>query len=143
MWLTSGSQVCGSASTLIAFHRTLSLSWRVDAVMDHKEFLNRPVEYVVMLKTLAYEEIAEKFAKIGVIRLVIKPQIADILDVGCEFLWEVTAKVVDRGVYLRIFNTLVSLVLCCRLQALPGQRAAGKVNHHISKRFEIIAAGLL
>lgn len=111
--------------------------------MDHEEFLNGPVEYVVILKTLAHEEIAEKIAKIGVIRPAVKPQITDIREVGCEFLREVTAKVVDRGVYLLIFNTLISLVLCRRLQALPRQRAAGKVNHHVSKRFEIIAAGLL
>ena len=101
--------------------------------MDHEELLNRPVEYVVILKTLADEEIAEEFAKIGVIRLVVKPQITDILEIGCEFLWEVTAKFLGRDVYLPLFNALVSLVLRRSLQALPGQGAASKVNHHISK----------
>lgn len=124
-------------------HQNLNLSWRVGAIMDHEEFLNRPVEYVVILKTLAQKEIAEKLAKIGVIWLFVKLQITDILEVGCEFLWKAIAEVLDRGIYLFIFNMLVILASSCRLQAFPGQRTAGKVDHHITKRFEIIAARLL
>lgn len=111
--------------------------------MDREKLLNGPIEHVVILETFDNKQIAEEFAEIGIIRLIVKTQLTDILEVSCELLWELTAKVLGRDVHLLLFDELVSLVLRRSLQVLPGQRAAGKVNHYISKRFEIIAAGLL
>jgi hypothetical protein len=101
--------------------------------MNDEELLNRPVEYMVIFETLAHKEVSEEFAKIHVVRPLVKIQITDILEIGCKFLWELAAKVLSRDVYLLLFNPLVSLVLRSRLQALPGQRAASKVNHHLFK----------
>jgi hypothetical protein len=51
--------------------------------MDHKEFLNGPIEHVVIFKTFAHERIAQEFAKIRVIRPLVKIQITGIFKVDC------------------------------------------------------------
>ena len=47
-----------------------------------------PVKHIVVLEALADEEIAEQFAQVAVIRLVIEAQRPDIIEIGRKLLWE-------------------------------------------------------
>ena len=51
----------------------------------------------------------------GVIRLVVKTQVTDVLKVGYEFFRDGFVKFLDRDLYFLVFDKLVSLVLRRRL----------------------------
>jgi hypothetical protein len=53
----------------------------------------------------------EEFAKVGVIRLVIKSQSPDIVEEACECIREAMVKILNRGIHLFLFDMFVSLIL--------------------------------
>ena len=83
------------------------------------EFLDGPVEDMVVLKSFADEQIAEGLAEVGVVGPVVKLQALDVLEVARESVGEPMAQVADRGLHLLLFDQFVSLVLGRGLQALP------------------------
>jgi hypothetical protein len=86
-----------SPLTLVGFCGPSRLRYNrlIGAFMHHKELLDGLIEHVVVLKTFADESIAKEFVKIGVIRPVVKTQVTDVLEVGCDLLWEGSIKFLD------------------------------------------------
>lgn len=109
-WLTGGGHICGSMPTPAAFRRPSSsrCSRLICVDMDHRELLNGPIKHIVILETFVNEQKSEEFPKIGIIRLVVKTQITNILNMACEFLRQVIAKVIDEG--CNFFSLMSSLL---------------------------------
>jgi hypothetical protein len=60
---------------------------------SHQIFEDCPIEYMIMIETLAYEESAEDFAQIGIMRFVIKATRTDIIEISCKFPLKTLAQI--------------------------------------------------
>ena len=105
--------------------------------------MDAPVEDVVVLVPFADEEVPEEFPQVRVIRLVIKPQCASVVQKDGELVGEATAEKVGGRGHLLLHNPIVLLLLGGGLETLPGERATEEVHENVSERFKIIAARLL
>jgi hypothetical protein len=105
--------------------------------------LDAPVEHIVVLVTLTGEKVPEELAQVGVVRLVIEPQGTGIVQEDPELVGETAAEKVGRGCHLLFHDTVVLLLLCSRLQALPRQGSTKEIHEDVGKRLQIIAASLL
>jgi hypothetical protein len=106
-------------------------------------FVDSPIEDVIVLETLTDEQISEDLAKVRVVRLIIKPQRTGVVKVDSKFVRETTAENFGRSGHFLLHNTIILLLLCSSLQALPRQRPTAKVKHDVTKRFHIVTTGLL
>merc|ERR1712216_41660 len=114
--------------------------FRLDALLV---FQDGPVENVVVLEPLADEKVAEELAEVAIVRLVIKAQRANVVEVRGEFLGKPLAQLLDRSAHLLLRNFLILLLLVCCPQSLPRQTAPVEVHKNIPQRLEVIAAALL
>lgn len=128
---SGGLDLAGSSSG-----SALSLRLRVVLV-------DGPVEDVVVLETLADEEITENFAQIAVVGLVVETQRASVVQVDGELIGKATAQDLGRSSHLLFHDTVVLLLLGGSLETLPGQGATTEVEHDVAQRFHVISAGLL
>ena len=105
--------------------------------------LNTPVKDVVVLVALTDEEVAEQFAQVRTIRLVVKAKSTSVIQEDSKFVRESSAKEVGGCGHLLLHDTVILLLLRGSLEALPGQSAAQKVHKDIGEGLEIISTGLL
>lgn len=106
-------------------------------------FEDSPIEDVVVLKSLADEQVAEEFAQVCVIRFIIKPQRPSIIQENSKLIRKPPAQNLRRSRHLLFHNTIIFLFLGGCLKALPRERSPTEIHHDISQRFEIIATRLL
>lgn len=104
--------------------------------------LHAPVEDVVVLVTLADEEVAEELAKVGVVRLVIEAERAGVVQEYAELVGETAAQQVSGCGHLLLHDPVVLLLLGSSLETLPRQRATEEVHEHVGERLQIVPAGL-
>jgi|SRR5712671_2908212 len=138
--------VAGSGFTLILLDNLTSTARCFGTGTRHLILgatLDTPVEHVVVLVTLAGEKVSEKLAQVRVVRLVIEPQGTGIVQEYTELVGETAAEKVGRGCHLLFHDTVVLLLLCGRLQALPRESSTKEIHEDIGKRLQIIAASLL
>lgn len=102
-----------------------------------------PVEDVVVLEALTDEEVAEDLAEVRVVGLVVEAKRAGVVEVDGELVGEATAEDLGGGGHLLLHDAVVLLLLSGSLEALPGQRAAAEVEHHVTKGLHIVTTRLL
>jgi hypothetical protein len=91
-----------------------------------------PIVDVVEFKAALGEEVLEESAEVGVVRLLVEAEVADVGEVGCEVLWETLAKRLDRGGDLLLHDALVLVLLVGSLEVLPGELTLEEVHHHVA-----------
>jgi hypothetical protein len=105
--------------------------------------LDTPIKDIVVLITLADEEISEELAEVGIVGLVIKAKSASVIQKDTEFVGVATAKEVSGCGHLLFHDAIIFLFLGGGFQTLPGESTAEKVHKNISQRLEVIPTGLL
>jgi len=53
---------------------------------SHQIFEDCPIEHMIMIETLAYEESAEDFVQIGILRFVVKAMRMNMIEISHKFL---------------------------------------------------------
>ncbi len=106
-------------------------------------FVNSPVEDIVVLETFSDKQITEDLTKVGVIRLIIETEGPGVVQVDGEFVRKSTAKDFGGSGHFFLHDAVILLFLRGRFESLPWEGAAAEVEHHVAKRFHIIAARLL
>lgn len=104
--------------------------------------VNSPVENIVILESLADEEITEDLAEIAIVGLIVESERSSVVEVNGELVGEAAAKDFGRGGHLLLHDSVVLLLLGSSLQTLPRERATTEVEHDVAKRFHIITARL-
>ena len=106
-------------------------------------FVHGPVEHVVVLEALTDEQIAEDLAQVGVVGLVIEAEATGVVEVDGKLVREATAQDFGWGCHLLLHDTIVLLLLGCRLKALPREATTTEIQHHVAERLHIVTARLL
>ena len=144
--LSSGSLTGATPSTSLLFVVARSLTLRVllsNGLCVLLVLVHGPVEDVVVLEALADEEVAEDFAEVGVVRLVIEAERAGVVEVDGELVGEAAAEDLGGSGHLLLHNAVVLLLLGGSLQALPREATAAEVEHNVAEGLHVITAGLL
>lgn len=105
--------------------------------------IDGPVEYVVVLETLAHEQVTEDLAEVRVVRLIIETKGTGVVEIDGELVGKAAAQNLGRGGHFLFHNSIILLFLSSSLESLPWKRAPAEIEHHVAKRFHIIATGLL
>lgn len=106
-------------------------------------FVDGPIENVIVLETLADEEITEDLSEVGVVGLVVETKGTSIVKVDGELVREATAENFSWGGHLLLHDAVVLLLLGGSLQSLPWEGSAAEVEHNVSERLHIITTRLL
>lgn len=105
--------------------------------------VNSPVEDVIVLETLADEEITEDLAEIAVVGLVVEAQRSSVVEVDGELVGESAAKNLGGSSHLLLHDTIILLLLSSSLQTLPRERTTAEVEHNITQRLHVVTTRLL
>lgn len=140
-WLTGGSG--GSARAVLLLLIRGSLVGLGDGLSILLVLVDGPIKDIVVLESLADEEITEDLAEIRVVWLVVETKGASVVQVDSELVWESTAENLGRGGHLLLHDAVVLLLLGGSLESLPWEGAAAEVEHDISERLHVITARLL
>ena len=105
--------------------------------------LDAPIEDVVVLVSFANEEIAEEFAKVRIVRLVVEAKSTGIVEENSELVWEAAAEEIGRSSHFFLHNTIVFLLLSSSFEPLPREGTAEEVHKHVGEGFKVVTAGLL
>lgn len=101
-----------------------------------------PVEDVIVLETLADEQVAEEFAEVRVVRLVVEAEGATIVKEDAKLIREATAKQVGGRGHLLLHDAVILLLLGRSLETLPRELTAEEVHENVGERFEIVTTRL-
>lgn len=104
--------------------------------------IDSPVKDVVVLEALADKEISEDLPKVRIVGLIVEAKRTGVVQVDGELVGEAAAKDLSWGCHLLLHDSIVLLLLGCRLQSLPWQGAPAEVQHDVSKGFHIIPTRL-
>lgn len=102
-----------------------------------------PIEDIVILETLTDEEIAEDLSEVRVVRLVIKAEGTSIVEVDGKLVGETSAENLSGSCHLLLHDAVILLLLGSSLETLPWEGATAEVQHNVSERLHVVAAGLL
>src|ERR1700730_8160123 len=105
--------------------------------------LHAPVKDIIILVSLADEEISEELAKVRIVRLVIETESACVVEENAELIGEAAAEEISGSGHLLFHDAVILLLLGSCLQALPGKRAAKEVHENVSERLQVVTTGLL
>lgn len=105
-------------------------------------FIDCPIKNIIVLEAFPYKQIPENLTEVGVVRLVVKPQWASVVEVDGKLIRETTTKNLGWGGHFLFHDTVVLLLFCSCFQSLPRERSAAEIKHNIPKRFHIITARL-
>lgn len=106
-------------------------------------FEDGPVKDIVVLESLADKKIAEEFAQVCVVGLIIETQGTSVIQKDGELVGKTPAQHLGRSGHLFLHDTIVFLLLGGCLKTLPRERSATEIHHHIAQRFKVVATGLL
>jgi hypothetical protein len=93
-------------------------------------------------ESLSDKEVSKQFPQVGIIRLIVEPERAGIIQKDGKFVRQATTKRLGRSRHFLLHDAIVFLFLGGCLKALPRQRAAVEVHHHIPETLEVVATGL-
>lgn len=102
-----------------------------------------PIEDIVILETLTDEEIAEDLSEVRVVRLVIKAEGTSVVEVDGKLVGETSAENLSGSCHLLLHDAVILLLLGSSLETLPWEGATAEVQHNVSERLHVVAAGLL
>lgn len=105
--------------------------------------VHSPVKDIVVLETLADEEIAEDLAEVTVVRLVVEAERASVVQVDSKLVREPAAQHIGGRRHLLLHDAVILLLLGGSLESLPRQRSTAKVEHDIAERLHVVTARLL
>jgi hypothetical protein len=92
-----------------------------------------PIKDIVVLETLTNEEITEDLSEVRVIKLVVKAEGTNVVEVDGELVGQATAKDFGRSGHLLLHDAVIFLLLGTSLEPLPWEGASAEVEHNISK----------
>ena len=142
--LANGGLVGAVAAGLVLRLIGLLLALRLgDGLSVLLVLVHGPVEDVVVLEALTHEQVTEDLTQVGVVRLVVEAEAAGVVEVDGELVREATAQDFGRGGHLLLHDTIVLLLLGCRLKALPRETTTAEVQHHVTQRLHVVTARLL
>lgn len=95
--------------------------------------LDAPVEDIIVLVTLADKEVAEEFAQVAIVGLVVKAEGTAIVEENAEFIGEAATEQVGRSGHLLLHNTIVLLLLGGSLETLPRELSTQEVHEDVSE----------
>lgn len=101
-----------------------------------------PVEDVVVLEALSYEQVPEQLPEVRVVRLVVESQRSSVVEVYGKLVGVSSAEDFGRGGHLLLHDTVVLLLLGSGLESLPRQGASQEVHENVTERFEVISSRL-
>ena len=87
---------------------------------------------MIMIEALAYEESAEDFAQVGILRFVVKATRTDIIEISCKFRWKTLAQIFCTDRLLLRQDKLLLLLLIRGCETLPWETAPEEVEKHVS-----------
>ena len=99
---------------------------------SHQIFDDCPIEYMIMIESLAYEKRAEDFAQVGILRFVFKATRTDIIEISCKFPRKTLAQIFRTDRLLLRQDKLFLLLLVCGCKTLPRETASEEVDEHVS-----------
>mmetsp|Transcript_22320 Transcript_22320/g.46874 ORF Transcript_22320/g.46874 Transcript_22320/m.46874 type:complete len:427 (-) Transcript_22320:824-2104(-) len=102
-----------------------------------------PVKDVVVLIPGPNKGLPQQVAQVVVVRLVVEPQAPAVVKVRHKLLRKLLAKHFDRRGHLSLADLLVLLFFRGRLEPLPGEAAAQKVQEHVPQRLQVVPPALL
>lgn len=102
-----------------------------------------PVEDIVVLKTLANEEITEDHSEVDVIWLGIEAEGTSIIEVNGKLVGQTMAKDFGTGGHFLKHDAVIPLLRGSSLETLPWKGATAEVQHNVSKGLQIITSRLL
>jgi len=105
--------------------------------------LNTPVEDIIILEPFSNEEVSAELAKVRVVRLVVEAECSGVVQENAKLIGESTAEKIGGSRHLLFHDTVILLLLCRSLQALPWEWSMKKIHQDVSKGLEIIPASLL
>jgi len=105
--------------------------------------LNTPVEDIIVLEPFSNEEVSEELAKVRVVRLVVEAECSGVVQENAKLIGEPTAEKIGGSGHLLFHDTVILLLLCRSLQALPWKCSTKEIHQDVSKGLEIIPASLL
>lgn len=82
-------------------------------------------------------------SQIHVVGSFVESQTATVVEIHRELGREALTQHLDRGGHLLLGDLFVLLLLVGGLEALPGQRAAVEVHHHVAEGLHVVPAALL
>ena len=85
------------------------------------------IKDVVVLMSLTNKEITEKFAQVGIVRLIIEAKSTSVIQEDAKLGGESTAKEIRGSGHLLLHDTIVLLLLRSSLETLPGKGASKEV----------------
>ena len=86
---------------------------------------------MIVTVTLAYEEVAEEFAQMGIFRSVVKAQGTDVVKISRKFLRQTLAQLFYTNCPLLFQDEFLPLLMVCGLETLPGERGPEEVEKHV------------
>lgn len=87
------------------------------------ELLDSPIEDEVELELTLVVEFAEETAKVGVVGLLLKAQVAAVVHVGGHLFWVAQTERLNWSVHLALLDLLVLFLFVHSSQVLPRQLA--------------------
>jgi len=101
-----------------------------------------PVVLAILDLASVLQRSGEEFAKVVVVGLVLKAQVADVREVLVELLRVAITEVLDRSRLLLLYNLFVLLLVRSSLQALPGKTPAEEVHENVAEGLQVITTRL-
>jgi len=144
--LSSGSLTSATPSTSLLFVVARGLALRVllsNGLCVLLVLVHGPVEDVIVLEALADEEVAEDFAEVRVVGLVVEAERAGVVEVDGELVGKAAAEDLGGRGHLLLHDAVVLLLLGGSLEALPRETAAAEVEHNVAERLHVVTARLL
>ena len=127
---------CCSCSLLISLPRLSQARLQCLLLQD-------PVVHEVEVEALSHEGLSEHRDKTLVVRPLLKPELARVVQKVPKLTWEARREVFDRSGCLFGSDLLVLVFLCLAWQALPRKAAPDEVHEHHSNLLEVVSSGLL
>ncbi len=87
---------------------------------------------MIMIETVAYEESAEDFAQVGILRFVVKATRTDMIEISRKFPWKALAQIFRTDRLLLRQDKLLHLLLIRGRETLPWETAPEEVEKHVS-----------
>jgi hypothetical protein len=93
-----------------------------------------PIKDIVVLETLTNEEITEDLSEIRVIRLVVKAEGMNVVEVDGELIREAMQRTsVGVVIFFSMIRSYLCFLVASSLKALPREGASAEVEHNISE----------
>jgi hypothetical protein len=94
---------------------------------------NNSAYILIVLEPFANEEVLEELVKVRVVRLVVEPECSGVVQENAKLIGDPTAEKIGGSRHLLFHDTVIPLLLCHSLQALPWECSAKEIHQGVSK----------